>query len=854
MKKIILGVITCLLSLSVFGQVNEFKFGFPLRANGGLNVGTDKVQLDSIVRDGTTIKFYTGVTELLPNMAGGSVTSVGMTVPTGLSITGSPITSSGTLGLTFAPGYSIPLTSSQENWNTAYNWGDHNLGGYESSLGNPSVNGYILSSTTTGTRSWIAPPSGGSMTYPSGSGIPLVVSGTSWGTTITNNSANWNTAYGWGNHASAGYQTSTAILNSFAALTNSAGVLTNDGSGGLTWTAVGGTGTVTSVALSVPTGLSISGSPITSSGTLAISLASGYSIPSTSVQSNWTTAYSERAQWDGGSTNLVASTGRTSLGATTVGSNLFTLTNPSAIRFIRINADNTVSVLTATDFKTALTLSASDVSLGNVTNESKTTMFTSPIFTGVAPRLGSPVTDTVATRGNIRSAISALLSGGIQLSDVAVMREDTLTSGGIYYTQRQVDSIMATITGVSLTDVRDEIADSINALRSKSIPGLAAVDTADLVATHSYVATHVRSSWDSTYVHYRIDSLVTVIDGLNTEMENLWNAIETLGDFDLTAPAFLSAELGSFADDTLVVLLDTTDVRQDSVPPLTAFTLWAGATEHGIAAVDIGHDTLYIALDSAGVYGATYTLDYTRGTPALQDSSGNKTANWIGRSVANNIAQPSDEPSFLTSDGYTKAWYIASETDDITMTNNYVSLWEDHLGGGQNLSQGDGASQPLWSSSGITFDGTDDELLDSDFPLNQPIFIYCVMNQLTFSASSRPLLLRVLPYGFIGQSNTSGRLSITMNGEGNYIEPTTAIGEVGIYRIYLNGASSKFIYNNGTPVTGSVGTNAMTHLALGHGGLPSNVRFLEIIIRQVAESSSDESAIYNYLAAKYSIN
>ena len=132
MKKIILGVITCLLSLSVFGQVNEFKFGFPLRANGGLNVGTDKVQLDSIVRDGTTIKFYTGVTELLPNMAGGSVTSVGMTVPTGLSITGSPITSSGTLGLTFAPGYSIPSDASQSNWNTAYNWGDHVLGGYQS--------------------------------------------------------------------------------------------------------------------------------------------------------------------------------------------------------------------------------------------------------------------------------------------------------------------------------------------------------------------------------------------------------------------------------------------------------------------------------------------------------------------------------------------------------------------------------------------------------------------------------------------------------------------------------------------------------------------------------------------------
>ena len=53
----------------------------------------------------------------------------------------------------------------------------------------------------------------------------------------------------------------------------------------------GGTGTVTSVALSVPTGLSVSGSPITTSGTLAISFASGYSLPTTAKQSNWDLAY-----------------------------------------------------------------------------------------------------------------------------------------------------------------------------------------------------------------------------------------------------------------------------------------------------------------------------------------------------------------------------------------------------------------------------------------------------------------------------------------------------------------------------------------------------------------------------------
>jgi len=50
----------------------------------------------------------------------GSVTSVDMSVPTGFAISGNPITSSGTLALAFASGYSLPTNASQTNWNTAY--------------------------------------------------------------------------------------------------------------------------------------------------------------------------------------------------------------------------------------------------------------------------------------------------------------------------------------------------------------------------------------------------------------------------------------------------------------------------------------------------------------------------------------------------------------------------------------------------------------------------------------------------------------------------------------------------------------------------------------------------------------
>ena len=64
-------------------------------------------------------------------------------------------------------------------------------------------------------------------------------------------------------------------------------------SGVPSWAAAAATG-VTSVAMSTPTGLSVSGSPITSSGTLALSLTSGYTIPLSTSQTNWDAAYTNR--------------------------------------------------------------------------------------------------------------------------------------------------------------------------------------------------------------------------------------------------------------------------------------------------------------------------------------------------------------------------------------------------------------------------------------------------------------------------------------------------------------------------------------------------------------------------------
>jgi hypothetical protein len=63
--------------------------------------------------------------------------------------------------------------------------------------------------------------------------------------------------------------------------------LKTDGAGFMSWGSPAGAGTVTSVDMSVPTGLSVSGNPITGAGTLALSLTSGYVIPLTASTTEW---------------------------------------------------------------------------------------------------------------------------------------------------------------------------------------------------------------------------------------------------------------------------------------------------------------------------------------------------------------------------------------------------------------------------------------------------------------------------------------------------------------------------------------------------------------------------------------
>lgn len=98
-------------------------------SQGGTGISTTPTYGQLLVGAGNGV--YTLMsTSTLGIVGAGTVTSVDMSVPTGLTIAGNPITTAGTLALSLTPGYVIPTIASTSEWAAAYLWGDHSLVGY----------------------------------------------------------------------------------------------------------------------------------------------------------------------------------------------------------------------------------------------------------------------------------------------------------------------------------------------------------------------------------------------------------------------------------------------------------------------------------------------------------------------------------------------------------------------------------------------------------------------------------------------------------------------------------------------------------------------------------------------------
>jgi hypothetical protein len=261
---------------------------------------------------------------------GGSVTSVAATVPSIFSISGSPITTSGTLAMTYS-GTALPI-----------------------------VNGGTNATAT---------PTAGAVPYGTG------------------------TAY------------------AFSAVGTVGQVLTSQGASAPTWTTAAGAGSVTSVAATVPSIFSISGSPITTSGTLAMTY-SGTALPVANGGTNATTA---------SITSFNNITGYTASGATgTTSTNLVFSASPTitgTLAAAAITASSGVNVL-AGDLAVSSTSFTATIS--------STTMTVSAMLSGTIT-VGQVLSGSGVSSGTTVIAFVSGTPGGVGIYTVSIAQ--TVTPG-----------------------------------------------------------------------------------------------------------------------------------------------------------------------------------------------------------------------------------------------------------------------------------------------------------------------------------------------------------------------------------------------------------------------------------------
>jgi hypothetical protein len=163
---------------------------------------------------------------VMASTAAGTVTSVGLSAPSFLSVSGSPVTTSGTLALSYS-GTALPVANGGTGTTTPNLVAGTNV----------SITGTWPNQTINSTNS------GGTVTSVTATSPVLSSGGT------------------------------TPVISLPAATSSVSGYLTSTD-----WNTFNNKGSVTSVAATVPSFLSVSGSPITSNGTLAISY-SGTALP-----------------------------------------------------------------------------------------------------------------------------------------------------------------------------------------------------------------------------------------------------------------------------------------------------------------------------------------------------------------------------------------------------------------------------------------------------------------------------------------------------------------------------------------------------------------------------------------------
>ena len=206
-------------------------------------------------------------------------------------------------------------------------------------------------------------------------------------------------------------------------------------------------------------------------------------------------------------------------------------------------------------------------------------------------------------------------------------------------------------------------------------------------------------------------------------------------------------------------------------------------------------------------------------------------------------------------------WLDASDGTTITESGGAVSQWDDKSGNGNDLTQGTSANQPTTGSRTLNgfnvldFDGTDNMAVTYAAPISQPLTIFGIAQNDNPSgnghlwtgtvANSAQLYL----VGSVAEHWITGGLPT--------LKYTTAPdGNVNLYRVTYDGASTSFAINGDVKITGTTGTDSPAGFKVGSAvnGLAAFDGVVgELIVVEGTLTAQQIADTETYLADKWGI-
>lgn len=401
----------------------------------------------------------------------------------------------------------------------------------------------------------------------------------------------------------------------------------------------GGSGTVTSVSATVPTGLTVSGVPITTSGTIAIALDTGYVIPTSATLAGFVTTDQTVGQ-------TIGATGArlTKLWATDI-----TVTNA-----ISGSVTGNAGTVTGATFTTALTVNTGTVTLtGNVANTSVLT-----IGAGAVSVSGSNTGDqTITLTGDVTGSGTGSFAATIANSAVTLAKMANMATASFIGRNTAGTGVPEVLSATTATAILNAmVGDSGSGGTKGLVPAPASGDAAAgkfLKADGTWAAAGGSFSWGASASGTTADGVALTLS--NTSDDGAAALKLIAGNTQSNQPVLANLQLGTSANVMGLLIQGTGSTTAGAAGTgKNHLTLWGDTASNTNKVLSVGNGTSFgetgylkangqFALygDGAKVIVDTAALATTGNAFETSNAFGAANVNWNGRFILGLITQSS---------------------------------------------------------------------------------------------------------------------------------------------------------------------------------------------------------------------